>query len=300
MKVVIIGCGNVGMSYAYALVNQPSKVDELVLIDINEEKAKGEALDLMHALPFAPAKLKIKAGDYSDCNNAHIICISAGRNQEVGESRQDLVNKNLLVFKNIIGKIKETNFSGIYLVATNPVDVMSYITYKLTGDSSKVVGSGTTLDTARLKFLISEKLNINPRNIHAYVLGEHGDTEMIAWSKATIGLKDIKDYLSETTMRNLQDEVKNSAYEIIKKKGSTCYGIGMCLLLITNSVLSNDGSILTVSSYMDEHDIYIAQPTILSRKGVRETIEVDFSQQEKQEYNNSINFIKEVTKKLKL
>ncbi len=298
MKVVIIGCGNVGMSYAYALVNQPSKVDELVLLDINEEKAKGEALDLNHALPFAPTKIKIKAGNYSDCSNAHIVCISAGRNQEVGESRQDLVEKNKVVFKQILSQVVASGFSGIYLIATNPVDIMAYVTYKFTGDHTKVVGTGTTLDTARLKYLISEKININPRNVHAYVLGEHGDTEMIAWSKATIGVRDIKDYISENIMTGLLEEVRNSAYEIIKMKGNTCYGIGMCLMTITNSILNNDGSILTVSTYLPEHDIFIAQPSILQRKGVRQTIEVDFDEKEKQEYQASIDFIKSMVKKL--
>ena len=255
MRVVIIGCGNVGMSFAYALVNQPTKVDELVLIDINNERAKGEALDLNHALPFAPTKIKIKAGSYEDCNNADIICIAAGRNQEPGETRMDLIQKNYQVFKSILGEIKKTTFSGIYLVATNPVDVMSYVTYKLTGDANKVIGSGTTLDTARLKHLVGQKLNISSRNIHAYVVGEHGDSEMIPWSKATIGLREISDYLNKSTMKQLQEEVRNSAYDIISKKGNTSYGIGVCLLTITNSILSNDSAILTLSVYNEKHDI---------------------------------------------
>ena len=159
MKVVIVGCGNVGMSYAYALVNQASQADDLVLIDVNENKAIGEALDLNHALPFAPTKLRVKAGNYSDCNDADIVCICAGRNQNVGETRMDLINNNLEVFQQILGEIKKTKFDGIYLIATNPVDVMSYVTYKLTGNPNKVIGSGTTLDTARLKYLIGKKIN---------------------------------------------------------------------------------------------------------------------------------------------
>ena len=294
MKVVIIGCGNVGMSYAYTLVNQPSKVDELVLIDINHEKAKGEALDLNHAIPFSPTKMKVKAGTYSDCNDASIICICAGRNQNPGETRMDLIQKNLEVFKDIVSQIKTTNFNGIYLIATNPVDIMSYVTYKLTGDDKKVIGSGTTLDTARLKHLVGQELNINSKNIHAYVMGEHGDSEMIPWSKATIGVKYISDYLTEKQMKDFQIEVRDSAYDIISKKGNTSYGIGVCLLTITNSILNNDNAILTLSTYDKQNDIYISIPTILNREGVRERIEVDFNEKEKQEFEHSVHVIKQV------
>jgi L-lactate dehydrogenase len=298
MKVVIIGCGNVGMSYAYALVNQASQADELVLIDVDEQKAIGEALDLNHALPFAPTKLKVKAGTYADCNNADIICISAGRNQNVGETRMDLINKNLAVFQDIIGKIKQTNFNGIYLIATNPVDIMSYVTYKLTGTYEKVIGSGTTLDTARLKYLIGKKLNISSKNVHAYVLGEHGDSEMIAWSKASIGLKDVNDYLTEQEKEEIKKEVRDSAYDIIQKKGNTSYGIGVCLHMITNSIISNDNAILTLSTYNKEHDIYISTPTIMTQNGVREQIPVDFNEKEQKEYTHSIEVIKKVIKSL--
>lgn len=300
MKVVIIGCGNVGMSYAYSLVNQPTRIDELVLIDLNEEKVKGEVLDLKHALPFSPSKMKIKAGSYSDCGDADIICINAGRNQEIGETRMDLIHKNTEVFKDIISKIKRTRFNGVYLISTNPVDVMSYVTYRLTGNSNKVIGSGTTLDTARLKHLVGEKLNINPKNIHAYVVGEHGDTETIIWSKATVGVKDIKDYLTEKEMNDIHLEVKNSAYEIISKKGNTSYGIGVCLLTITNSILNNDSSILTLSTYNEEHDIYISVPTIVTRNGVRGTVEVDFNAKERQAFMRSVETIKKAIRSIKL
>lgn len=300
MKVVIIGCGNVGMSYAYALVNQASQADDLVLIDVNKDKAIGEALDLNHALPFAPTKLRVKAGGYEECNDADIICICAGRNQNVGETRMDLINKNLEVFKAILGEVKKTRFNGIYLIATNPVDVMSYVTYKLTGDPNKVVGSGTTLDTARLKYLIGKKLNISSKNVHAYVLGEHGDSEMIPWSRASVGLKDINDYLTEQQKEEIKKEVRDSAYDIINKKGNTSYGIGVCLHMITNSIISNDNAILTLSSYNKEHDIYISIPTIMSEHGVREQIEVDFSKKELAEYNHSIEVIKKMAHSLQI
>lgn len=298
MKVIIIGCGNVGMSFAYSLVNQRSKVDELVLIDINKDKAIGEAMDLNHALPYSSSKMEVKAGDYEDCNDADIICITAGRNQNVGETRLDLINKNLIVFKDIISKIKKTNFNGIYLIATNPVDIMSYVTYKLTGDSNKVVGTGTTLDTARLKYLLGERLNISSKNIHAYVIGEHGDSEMIPWSKATVGLKHLDDYLNEEEKEEIKKEVRDSAYEIIERKGNTSYGIGVCLFTITHSILTNDNAILTLSTYNKEHDIYISLPSIIEKDGLRERIEVDLNEKEEKLYQLSIETIKNITKKL--
>ncbi len=300
MKVIIIGCGNVGMSYAYSLVNQRNRVNELVLIDINKEKAMGEALDLNHALPFSPSNMRIRTGNYSDCNNADLIVISAGASQLKGETRLDLIDKNLKIFKSIIGEIKKTNFDGIYLIATNPVDIMSYVTYKLTGNPAKVIGTGTTLDTARLKYLLGQELNLNPKNVHAYVLGEHGDSEMILWSQATIGVKDIKEFLSKKEMEHLEEDVRNSAYDIINKKGSTCYGIGVCLGIITNAIASNNSLILTLSSYNAKHDIYISTPTIMTSDGVRETVDVDFNKEEQKEYNASIKVLNDISKNLDL
>ena len=238
-KVVLIGCGNVGMSYAYCLVAD-SSVDELVLIDINKEKAEGEALDLLHASSCSKRKIKIKAGDYADCNDADIICIAAGRNQEVGETRIDLIEKNLTVFKSIIKEINKTKFNGIYLIATNPLDAMTYATMKLSSfPKERVIGSGTTLDTARLRYLISEETKINPKNIHAYVIGEHGDSEMIPWNSAMIGLTSVDKFLNASKKKKILKDVRNSAYEIINKKGNTAYGIGMFLLNLTDAILND-------------------------------------------------------------
>ena len=175
---------------------------------------------------------------------------------------------------------------------------MSYVTYKLTGNASKVVGSGTTLDTARLKYLVGQRLNISPKNIHAYVMGEHGDSEMIPWSKATIGVRDIKDFLTREQMEELKTEVRDSAYDIISKKGNTSYGIGVCLATITNSILNNDNAILTLSTHNKENDVYISIPTIMSREGVRELIDVDFNKEELEQYNKSISVIKGVIRGL--
>ena len=300
MKVIIIGCGNVGMSYAYSLVNQASRVNELVLIDINAERAMGEALDLNHALPFSPSNMIIRAGNYTDCNDADLICISAGANQEEGETRLDLINKNYKVFNSILTEVKKTKFKGVYLIATNPVDVMSYVTYKLTGDPVKVIGSGTTLDTARLKFLLGRILCINPKNVHAYVVGEHGDSEMIPWSQATVGLKNISEFLTKKEMEFIKVTVKDSAYDIINKKGNTSYGIGAALAKITDAIASNNSSLLTLSTYNEEHDIYISTPTIMDSNGVRQTIGISFTPDEQKEYLNSINVIKKAIKSLDL
>ena len=179
-KVVLIGCGNVGMSYAYALLNQRTYVNELVLIDLDMKRVEGEVMDLNHCLAFAPSKIDIKAGDYKDCKEASIVVIAAGANQKIGETRMDLINKNSAIFKDIVTKVVDSGFNGIFIVATNPLDVMTYLTYKYSKfPHQKVIGSGTILDTARLRYLIAEKIKINPKNVHAYVIGEHGDSEFV-------------------------------------------------------------------------------------------------------------------------
>lgn len=300
-KVVLIGCGNVGMSYAISLVYGNSFVDELVLIDINKNKAEGEALDLMHASSCSERRINIKAGDYSDCNEADIICIAAGRNQEVGETRHDLIDKNISVFRSIISEINKTNFSGIYLIATNPLDVMTYVTMKLSNaPAEKVIGSGTTLDTARLRYLISTELSINPRNIHAYVIGEHGDSEIIPWSNALIGLNPATKFLNKQTRNKILKDVRNSAYEIIKKKGNTAYGIGMCLKNLTDAIFNNSNSIFTVSVYNPKLKTCIGQPTIINRDGATKIMELDLDANEKQEFLASVKTIKSLISTINL
>lgn len=293
-KVVIIGCGNVGMSYAYALLNQKTKVTDLILIDINKEKAIGEAMDLNHGLAFGPSKIVIKAGDYSDCSDASIICIAAGANQEKGETRMDLIYKNTEIFRSIVKKVMESGFKGIFLIATNPVDVMTYVTWKESWlDHNKVIGTGTTLDTARLRFLISEKLSINPKNIHAYVMGEHGDSEFVAWSSATAGLIKLTDLLSKEEQQKIHAIVRDAAYEIIDRKGNTSYGIGMSLVRITNAILEDENTILSVSSYDVKNDCFIGGPTILNRQGVSKRLYIDLSKEEEAKLQKSIDIISE-------
>lgn len=298
-KVVIIGCGNVGMSYAYSLLNQKTSVNELVLVDINKEKTIGEAMDLNHGLPFGPSKIDIKAGDYQDCHDAKIVMIAAGRNQEIGETRMDLIDKNKSVFKDIIEKVVQSGFNGFFIIATNPVDVMTYITWKYSGfPKEKVIGTGTTLDSARLRYEIGNKLNINPKNVHAYVIGEHGDTELVPWSNATLGLSNLNNFLNENDKKELETKVKNMAYEIIKMKGNTSYGIGMATTRITNAILSNENAILTVSSYDKENDIFIGYPTIINQDGAIKRLPFPLNDGEKEKFELSIHTLKEVIKKI--
>lgn len=298
-KVVIIGCGNVGMSYAYALLNQKTFVNELVLIDKNNEKAIGEAMDLNHGLPFGPSKIDIKAGDYSDCSDAKIIVIAAGANQEIGETRMDLIQKNKMVFKSIISEVKKTGFDGIYLIATNPVDIMAYITWMESGaTTNKVIGTGTTLDTARLRYLVAKKLNINSKNIHAYVMGEHGDSEFVAWSNANVGLQKITDFLNEDELNEIYVDVRDAAYEIINRKGNTSYGIGMSLVRITNAILGDENTILTVSSYDKNNNLFVGGPTIINKNGVEKRIFAQLTKDEENKLQHSIDILKDAINNL--
>lgn len=295
-KVVLIGCGNVGMSYAYNIVTTPNSVGELVLIDVRKERVEGEALDLMHASAYSNANIKIKAGDYSDCSDASIVCICAGRNQEVGETRQDLVNKNTEVFKSIISEINKTKFKGIYLIATNPLDVMTAITQKLSGfKHNRVIGSGTTLDSARLRHILGEKFEVSAKSVHAYVIGEHGDSEMIPWSNATIGLNKISNDMTDAEKQKIKNEVVQSAYDIIQKKGNTCYGIGVCLMKITNAILNNSHEVMTISAYNKEHDCYFSMPTVVGKEGAVKTYFLEMSPEEHAEISKSVSFLEKAT-----
>lgn len=299
-KVVIIGCGNVGMSYAYALLNQRTYVNELALIDLNQDRVLGEVMDLNHCLAFAPSKIKIKVGTYQDCSNASIVVIAAGANQNPGETRMDLIHKNSKIFKTLVKQVIDNGFHGVFLVATNPLDVMTYLTYRYSGfEPSKVIGSGTSLDTARLRYLISEKIDVSPKNIHAYVIGEHGDSEFVPWSNATVGLQNIRNFISPTEMEDVANEVKNAAYEIIKRKGATYYGIGMCLVRITNAILGDENTIITVSTYDKDNDVYVGLPTVLNRNGADKKIYVPLSIEEANHLQKSIDLIRNAISSVK-
>ena len=298
-KVVIIGCGNVGMSYAYALINQRTYVNKLILIDIDKERIEGEVMDLNHCLPYAPSKISINVGNYNDCKDARIVVIAAGANQKPGETRTDLINKNASIFKEIITNVMASGFNGIFLVATNPLDVMTYLTYKYSGlPKSRVVGTGTSLDTARLQLMIGKKLCINPKNIQAYVIGEHGDSEFIPWSNANISLQNIKEFFSQDELDNIENDVRNAAYEIINRKGATYYGIGMAMVRITNAILGNENTIIALSVYDDENDIYVGLPAILNKDGVERRVYLKLTEEESQKLQKSIDIIKENIKSL--
>lgn len=304
-KVVIVGTGMVGMSYAYSLLNQGT-VEELVLIDINKERAEGEAMDLNHGLSYAPRKMRIYAGDYNDCNDADIVVITAGVNQKDGETRIDLLNRNAKIMKSVVTSVMASGFNGIILVASNPVDILTYVAWKASGlPTSKVIGSGTALDTARLRYEIADKINISVKNIHAYIMGEHGDTEFVCWSNAYVGVKPIIDVIESMEEIEFEDldiiynNVKNSAYEIIKRKNSTYYGIGMTLVSITSAILSNENRIIPISVYNGgiysvPSDLYIGLPAVLNREGVHHVVSLKLSIHEQKKLNHSAKVLKDL------
>ncbi|MGL6108026.1 L-lactate dehydrogenase [Romboutsia sp.] len=308
-KVVIVGTGMVGMSYAYSMLNQGT-CEELVLIDIDKKRSEGEAIDLNHGLSFAPRKMKIYAGDYSDCKDAYLICITAGAIQTPEETRLDLLHKNTKIMKYIVEEIKKSGFKGILLIATNPVDIMTYIAWKLSGyDKNKVIGSGTTLDSSRLRYTLSEILDINLKDINAYVMGEHGDSQFVAWSYALCGVQPIYQIAAKKNtlitfedLSKIEDEVRNIAYKIIDCKKSTYYGIGVALARITKAILENENSVLTVSSYLKgeygHEDVYISVPSIVNKDGIREVIHLPLAENEKIKLDKSIEIMKENINKL--
>ncbi len=302
-KVALIGTGFVGSSYAFALLNQ-GIAHELVLIDMNKDKADGDARDLNHGLAFA-SPMKIHAGDYSDCQDADLVVITAGANQKPGETRLDLVEKNIKIFKGIVDQVMASGFNGIFLVATNPVDILTYATWKFSGlPKERVIGSGTILDTARLRYLVGEHFDIDTRNIHAYIMGEHGDTEFPVWSHTTIGashLSELIDMENEDIQNKLDEiflNVREAAYHIIERKGATYYGIAMGLARITRAIFNNENSILTVSSLLQgeygQDDVYIGVPAIINREGVRKVVELPLNEKERQQFEHSSGTLKKV------
>lgn len=302
-RVVIIGTGAVGSSYAYGLLNQ-GVADELVLIDLNEEKAEGDVMDLNHGLAFAPSSKKIWRGTYSDCKDADIVVITAGANQMPGETRLDLAEKNAGVFKKVVNAVMEHSFDGIFVVATNPVDVLTYVTWKYSGlPAERVIGSGTILDTARLRYQLSEYFDIDARNVHAYIIGEHGDSELPVWSHANVGGISVDQYIQQHEDRYSNEDlepifhkVRDAAYHIIERKGATHYGIAMGLVRLTKAILHNENALVTVSAYLDGHynqnDIYAGVPAVVSRKGIKEIVELNLSDDEREKFRDSAAVIR--------
>lgn len=302
-KVVLVGTGMVGMSYAYSLLNQ-NACDELVLIDIDKKRAEGEAMDLNHGLAFSGSNMKIYAGEYGDCRDADIVVLCAGVAQKPGETRLDLLKRNAAVFQSIIEPVTASGFNGIFLVATNPVDIMTRITYALSGFNPKrVLGSGTALDTARLRYLVGEYLHVDPRNIHAYVMGEHGDSEFVPWSQALLATKPIleicreADVVSRERLKQIETEVQGAAYRIIEAKKATYYGIGMALTRITKAIFGDENSVLTVSAMLKgeygQTDVYAGVPCILNQNGVQRVLPLSLTEEEQRLFASSCETLKE-------
>ncbi|MGG1677411.1 L-lactate dehydrogenase [Neobacillus sp. NRS-1170] len=301
-RVALIGTGFVGSSYAFALLNQ-GITEELVLIDLNKNKAEGDAMDLNHGLPFAPSRTKIWYGSYEDCGQADLVVITAGANQKPGETRLDLVEKNTRIFKGIVEEIMSSGFDGIFLVATNPVDILTYAVWKFSGlPKERVIGSGTILDTARFRFLLGDYFDVDTRNVHAYIIGEHGDTELPVWSHADIAGTSISEWTKNKEGFNQEEidkiflNVRDAAYHIIERKGATYYGIAMGLVRLTKAILQNENSVLTVSAYLDgeygQKDIYIGVPAVVNRNGIRQIVQLDLNDDEKEKFTHSVNVLK--------
>ena len=302
-KVVLVGTGMVGMSYAYSLLNQ-NVCDELVLIDLNKQRARGEAMDLNHGLAFSAANMKIYAGEYEDCSDADIVVICAGVAQRPGETRLALLKRNAVVFRSIIEPVTASGFDGIFLVATNPVDIMTKITYMLSGfNPRKVLGSGTALDTARLRYLLGQYLKIDPKNVHAYVIGEHGDSEFVPWSQAQVATKSILELCEENPeidgekLKEIEKEVEEAAYQIIEAKNATYYGIGMALTRITKAILGDENSILTVSAMLrgeyGQTDVFSGVPCIINKNGVRKVMTLSLTQEETKRFADSCQVLRD-------
>lgn len=289
-KAAIIGCGFVGTSIAFSLV-QKGIFSELVLVDVNKDKAEGEVMDLSHGLPFAK-EMEIKAGDYEDIADCAMIIITAGANQKPGETRLDLVHKNVAIYKSIIPQIVKYNKDAILLIVSNPVDIMTYTALKLSGyPRQRVIGSGTVLDTARLKYHLSRHLNVDSKSIHAFIIGEHGDSELALWSSANVSgiplnhFCELRGYYDhEAATDRIYKDVRDSAYEIIGKKGATYYGVAMAVARIVECIIRNEHSILPISVYMDGlyglKDLCISIPTVVGQNGAEKILDIPLDDEE--------------------
>ncbi len=295
-KVMIVGTGNVGASIGFSLVSQRTAVNELVLVDINAEDAEGEAMDLRDTLAVNPSYMKIHSGTYeSDAGDCDVIIITAGVPQaKGGETRMELLQKNAGIMKGIIDPIMKAGFNGIFIVVSNPMDVMTYLTWKYSGlPTEQVIGSGTVLDSARLRYKISEKLNVSPKSIHAYQVGEHGDTEFTLWSTADLGGMPLNRMFTAEEQNQISEDTKNEAYEIINRKGATYYGIGACVTDIVNNILYDERRVMPVSTYDAFTDSFFGFPSVIGRSGVIKRLEVETTEEEGIKLQKSINAIKE-------
>lgn len=305
-KVAVIGCGFVGSSSAFALM-QSGLFSEMVLIDADTKRAEGEAMDISHGISFA-RPMQIYAGNYDDITDAAIIVITAGANQKPYETRLDLIKKNAAIMKSIVGEIKKRDFGGILLIVSNPVDILTLIALKESGyPSNRVIGSGTVLDTGRFKYLLGEHLDVDSRSVHAFIIGEHGDSELAAWSNARIGGLKVNDFCElrghfnhEQSMKKIFENVKNSAYEIIERKHATYYGIAMAVKRICEAIVRNEKSILPVSSLMTGeyglNDVVLSIPAVVDETGVQKVIPIELNDEELTKLKDSANILKDIAK----
>lgn len=303
-KVAIVGCGFVGAASAFAVM-QSGLFSEMVLLDADMDKAEGEALDISHGLPFAKP-MQIYAGDYPDLSDASVIVVTAGAGQKPGETRLDLVKKNVGIFRSVIPQIAQENQDAILLVVANPVDILTYVAAKLSGyPESRVFGSGTVLDTARLKYLLGEHLDVDSRSVHAFIIGEHGDSEMVAWSSANVSGIPLQKFCEmrghfdhADAMKEIGEEVKNSAYEIIEKKKATYYGIAMSVKRILEAIVRDEKSILPVSGLQHGNyglsDIAISMPAIVGKDGIETHVPIQLNPEETEALKKSAETLKSV------
>ncbi|MGE5582060.1 MAG: L-lactate dehydrogenase [Bacillota bacterium] len=310
-RVVIIGAGLVGSTFAYSLMINGTAA-EIIIIDVNQERLEGEVMDLNHGLSFVRPAL-VRAGTYADCAAADVIVITAGANQRPGETRIDLLSRNAEIFKTIISQIKASGTEAVLLIATNPVDIMTYLTFKLSGyPENRVIGSGTVLDSSRLRYLISSHCHIDPSNVHAYIIGEHGDTEVPVWSLANIAGIRFSEYCpvcgekcqSSLPKEAIFNEVKNAAYKIIKGKGATYYAIGLALVQIVESIIRDEYSVLTVSTLLKGEygisDVYLSLPCVVNRQGIERQIRLSLDSDEEKALQHSAEVLKEIQNQIKL
>lgn len=299
-KIMIVGTGNVGASIAFALLNQRTAVNEIILTDIIAKDAEGEAMDLNDALAVAPSYIKIKNGTYKDAKDCDVVVITAGAAQRPGETRMELLKKNVNILKGMVEQIMASGFNGIFLVVTNPMDILTYYTWKFSGlPYEKVIGSGTVLDSARLRKRLASYLNVNPKSVHAYQVGEHGDSEVSLYSIADMGGQKISTMLPKDTLKGISEFVRNEAYDIIDKKGSTHYGIATCVVQILNCILNDENRVLPVSSYDTFSDTCFGWPSVVGREGIVRRLDVKLSEKEGVELQKSINVLKNAISKIK-
>ncbi|QUE87522.1 L-lactate dehydrogenase [Exiguobacterium alkaliphilum] len=300
-RIAVVGAGWVGISFAYQL-STAALCEELVLIDSNHAKAEGEAMDLNHGISFAPSPVRIWAGDYSDCRDADMVVITAGAAQKLGQTQMDLAEQNATVVRDVTNQVMASGFDGILVVATNPVNVMAHVAWKASGlPKRRVIGSGTVLDTARLRYKVGEYFDLSPRNCHVYYMGEHGAGGFVAWDNARIYGKSIaqllaeNDQYSQADLDDIYQRVRDAANQIIEYKSAAYYAIGLGLLRIVRAVIRNENSVVTIGAHLDGEygasGLHIGVPALIDRTGIRQIIEIDLTEDEQQQFNASVGRI---------